>query len=104
MATYTPKMVAELRSNEKMNYADAVAFASTYGLPIKSVIAKISALGILYTKKDPKTWGQRENEEPTKTDYVNSIVAVIGDLPSLSRMTIVDLAKLKRFMDGISQN
>jgi hypothetical protein len=91
---YTDTLINELKSHDKLNYAGAVAFASLHNLPIRSVIAKISALGIPYTKKDPKTWGK--TPEPTKDDYIELITEVVGDLPSLSRMTLPDLAKLKR--------
>lgn len=94
---YTDKMIAELRSHEKMNYAGAVCFASLHNLPIKSVVAKINALGIPYIKKDAKTWGKPENPEPTKADYIQEINVKVGkELPSLNRLTLPDLVVIAR--------
>lgn len=69
MSNYTPKMEAEIAS-EAMTYDRAVSLAETWGLSVKSVIAKTKSLGIDYT---PKPRAPRKTSGVTKADLVRQI-------------------------------
>ena len=71
MSNYTKKMEAELAS-EAMTYERAVSLAETWGLSVKSVIAKTKSLGIDYT---PKAKALRKSSGITKADLVKQIEA-----------------------------
>ena len=69
MSNYTPKMEAEIAS-ETMTYDRAVSLADTWGLSVKSVIAKTKSLGIDYT---PKARAPRKTSGITKAQLVAQI-------------------------------
>ena len=48
MSHYNEKRVAILRENAPLNYEKAKELAGSFGVPIKSIIAKALSLGIEY--------------------------------------------------------
>jgi hypothetical protein len=102
MAKYTDAMVEELKTIGKLDYNSANAFAQKHGIEIRSVIAKARAYDLPYQAKDPK-----QDKKPIarqKADIVKSILAELKiELPSLVKMTVVDLEKLEVELKGAAE-
>lgn len=99
MSKYTDAIVAEMRSIGTFNYDSAKAFAEKHDLSFRSVIAKVRALELDYQAKDPKVRSTKAKKGRAKADIVNAITAALGnELPSLSKMTVVDLEALEKVL------
>lgn len=97
MSKYTPAIVAEMKEIGSFTYDSAKAFADKYDISFRSVIAKVRALELDYQPKDPKIRTSKPKRERMKADIVASITRHVGaDLPSLSKMTILDLEELEK--------
>lgn len=97
MSKYTEEMLTEMREAGSFTYDSAKAFAEKHDISLRSVIAKVRALELDYQPKDPKVRSVKPKRDRSKADIVASIVRHIGDeLPSLSKMTIVDLEVLEK--------
>lgn len=94
---YTEQMVAELREIGSFNYNSANDFAQKHGIGIRSVIAKVRALELPYTPKEPSVKSTTPKEVVRrKSDIVASIEAAFGaKMPSLEKMTVKDLEMLE---------
>ena len=93
-ANYTEEMVARLQSDYSANPTRATvdALASEFDKTPRSIIAKLSALGI-YVKAERVT--KRGEPIVRKEELVAQVQASIGiELPSLSKMTKADLQNL----------
>lgn len=71
MSHYNEKRVAILRENAPLNYEKAKELAGSFGVPIKSIIAKALSLGIEYQKKPVAR--STKPQGPTKAALVSEI-------------------------------
>jgi len=94
---YTDAMIAEMKKIGTFNYDSAKAFADANGLSFRSVIAKVRALELDYQAKDPKVRSTTAKKKGrAKADIVRAIETNLQrDVPSLSKMTVVDLEVLE---------
>jgi hypothetical protein len=97
MNKYSDATIAKMREIGNFDYASAQKFADENGLTVRSVIAKVGALGLNYTKKDGKSPTRKSNANTrSKADIVASIERHVGaELASLSKMTVADLESLE---------
>jgi hypothetical protein len=87
-------MVAEYEANPTRDTVDALA--EQFSKPVRSVISKLSALGV-YQKATPAT----KKAEPIikKEVYVAQLNERLGvELPSVANMTKVDIQRLIEFL------
>jgi hypothetical protein len=87
-------MVAEYEANPTRDTVDALA--EQFSKPVRSVISKLSALGV-YQKATPAT----KKAEPIikKEVYVAQLNERLGvELPSVGNMTKVDIQRLIEFL------
>lgn len=93
---YSDKLVTELREIGSFNHSKALLFAELYGFPVRSVIAKVKALGLPYeTKQKTATPGRGA----VKEKIVHRINELLGQpLRSISLMTNSDLEKLEKIL------
>lgn len=93
---YTDEMIAKMKEIGSFNYDSAKKFAEDNGLSFRSVIAKVRALELDYQAKDPKVRSASKKKARAKADIVNAITSALGsELPSLNKMTVVDLETLE---------
>lgn len=99
---YTDAMISELRQIGKLDYNSANAFATKHGIGVRSVIAKARALEVPYQAKDPKQRGAgAKDKAPAKEIIVRNIESTLRvSLPSLSKMTVLDLLALEVAVGG----
>jgi dTDP-4-amino-4,6-dideoxygalactose transaminase len=84
------KMVETYEANPTRATVDALA--EEIGKPVRSIISKLSALGV-YVKAEPA----RKNAEPQvkKEVFVAELQAKLGiELPSIEKMTKADIQRL----------
>ena len=92
---YTPEMLTELRAIEKLDFNSATEFAEKHSISARSVIAKARALDIPYHAQDPRTKSAKTKGE-TKDDIVARLYERFQvPIPSLAKMTVVDLKLLE---------
>lgn len=100
MTKYTDKMVAELRELGTVDFEKATAFAEKHGISARSVAAKARALDIPYQAKIPGA-KKAADKGPAKSDHVKAIETALGiSVPSLAKMTVPDLAKMREAISG----
>lgn len=92
---YTENMLEELKAIPRLDYQKAVAFAEKYDISSRSVIAKARSMEIDYIPKSPSA-SKATPKGPSKDVLVSQIEAILKmRIPSLVKMTMVDLEKLK---------
>lgn len=92
---YTNKMLDQLkRMPAPISFDTASAFAQTYNISVRSVIAKIRGLGIDYKSKGISQAGSQKPKAPrvTKAMLVDDIEQLFDvKFSSLNNMTVKDL-------------
>lgn len=72
---FTPDLTAALREQADWNLFSALDFAQTHGLALRSVIAKIHAEGLNYSRG---TFSAADRRRQTRQDIVCSIAAQLS--------------------------
>ena len=98
MSNYTDEMVARISDaySAAPTRETVDALAAELDRPVRSVISKLSALGI-YQKQEQVT----KSGKPIvrKEEYVAQIQAALGnEFPSMEKMTKADLARLVKVL------
>ena len=98
MSNYTDEMVARISDaySAAPTRETVDALAAELDRPVRSIISKLSALGI-YQKQEQVT----KSGKPIvrKEEYVAQIQAALGnEFPSLEKMTKTDLARLVKVL------
>lgn len=98
MSNYTDEMVARISDaySAAPTRETVDALAAELDRPVRSVISKLSALGI-YQKQEQVT----KSGKPIvrKEEYVAQIQAALGnEFPSMEKMTKTDLARLVKVL------
>jgi len=96
---YSESMISEITSQYTANPVRATvdALADKFGKSPRSIIAKLSALGI-YQKAERVT--KRGEPVVKKEFFVNAVNERLGrELPSVAKMTKVDLQALLELLD-----
>ena len=88
-SAYTETLVKELQKFETLTYAEAVEFAATHGLKVRSVIAKAKSLEIVYVPKPVVTkTGEPVIRKDTIIRAIESAVSVeVSALDGLQKAT-----------------
>jgi len=94
MTAYTDTMVAEMTKIGSFDYDSASAFASEYGLSVRSVISKIHSLGLEYTPREKAKAASAPRVR--KSDVVASIAAAINvNAETIEGLAKADMASLR---------
>jgi len=94
MTAYTDTMVAEMTKIGSFDYDSASAFASEYGLSVRSVISKCHNLGLEYTPREKAVAASAPRVR--KSDIVAGIAASIEvNTDVLAGLAKADMASLQ---------
>lgn len=98
---YTSELVAALQAQETWTYAQVVEFASAHNLKIRSVIAKLKSMELVYIPKPVVT----KTGEPVtrKSEIIADIESAVKvDADALSGLTKSTKAALQALLAAVS--
>ena len=102
MTAYTDTMVAQMTKMGSFDYESASAFASQYGLSVRSVISKCHNLGIEYTprEKAPSAKAPRVRKSDVVAGIAASIEVNADVLAGLAKADMASLQALAVAIEG----
>ena len=99
--SYSDEMIAELKETRVWDYVKATAFAKKHMVKPRSVVMKVMAMGLGYTKAGEAS----TTKKPAKTTKAELVAAVEARLnikaPSLDKVNMGDLTLLLGALDAV---